>query len=185
LRRKGGGNPVRTTPLITACLLLGLALGAHATGDDQNALPGEDILHGTGTLDEEEEARFECIHASTLDQILDAQLPPTHICGHGRYIRTDGPHGFSHGFSDLPYEENGWTGFVESWLQWAGQDRGFRCEFQDGELGDCEALGGVFPPIGQPYWQECRAYTETPLGLVEIAQTEFGCMNRGDVERYP
>lgn len=166
--------------ILTMTLLLGLTLGAHAAEDTDDGSTGipVDTPDGIVILDEHEQ-RFECIEESTLDQVQGGSLSPTNSCEHGIFVRT----GFSmvHGFSGLPYEDNEWSGFMQSWLKWAGQNRGFECEFQEGELVECNAIGGVFPSQGERFIQECLAFD--PHGLqLEVAMTEFGCMVTGEIE---
>lgn len=168
---------------ILAAGVLAITLTVQADPEQTSSMVPAEWAEGVGGLDEHEEGepRFECTMESTLDQLSGGDRP-TNTCRHGRFERTDDGHGFVHGFSGMPYGENGWSGVLQSWLLWRGENRGFQCTFDEGEIvaDSCVALGGIFPYVGEVFLQECRAYD--PYGYqVEIALTEFGCMVRGDV----
>lgn len=172
---------MRQTSIWIALSVVLMAWSVQA-GEERTG-PGVDDVDGIVTFNEEEEAFFSCIEESTLDQLMGLELEPTNVCIHGQFKRVEGDHGFSHGFGDLPYPEDNWTGTMQSWLVWSGADRGFQCTFEDGELieDSCIGLGGVFPTEGSTFWQECRVYDHLGLEL-ELALTDFGCRVRGNVE---
>lgn len=177
---------MRKTAIISMCVLLSLSLGAYATGEQNDENPNPiDGVDGIGVMDGDEKVPFfSCMQDSTLDQILGGAIPPSNECSHGIYVRE----GFSitHGWTGLPYDDNNWTGTLQSTLAWAGQNRVYQCVFEDGEIqqdedGNAMCGGtGVFPSEGEIFRQNCHAFD--PYGFeLEIAFTEFGCMVTGEV----
>jgi hypothetical protein len=122
-----------------------------------------------------------CLKPSTLQEAAEGSLNVPATCENGDYLR----YGFSmgHGFSELPYAAEAWSGHVDSWLRHEGQDRGFRCTFNMGALQQCRGLGGVFPNVGAEFSHECLAYERETGNEVPIAVTNWGCRVFGQITR--
>ncbi len=158
---------------IAGALVLAMALSGTTTAA---TLPADH--EGTGF---EVDNPFICSAPSTAEALLTDTgnaLPAT--CDNGEYQRTTSI-GISHGFTGVPYAEEGWTGHFESWLIHDGDDRGFRCTFEAGTLVACAGLGGSFPGM-EPFAHECRAF-ESGTGLeLPIAAHDWGCAVSGNIE---
>ncbi len=165
------------TAIVSLAMVISMAPGIGATDGNQEPI-AMDTPEGIEYLEADQEGPWICEAPSTLDAILtNPQNAYPATCENGEYERS----GFAvaHGFSDVPYAEEGWTGTFQSWLIHDGDDRGFECTFDSGELVACQGLGGAFPAQGADFEHVCYAQ-ESETGL-EIATHEWGCSLDGEL----